>query len=158
MKIIKRMIIIIVCIPIALILVVIAFEIAGMIVNHTATWRQTEKLKNVIEKELTDAEIIDTYSETGNTSGTGNHVDMLSVVVFRTNESISDIEIKLKDYYEFDEWGCWVEKLDTMAEIHEPGSFWYQIWDEMDISEDSDNCYLMYLNQSAPFADNIEGH
>lgn len=158
MKIIKRIVKIIVCIPIVLILLVIAFEIAGMIVNHTATWRQTGKLQNVIEKELTNAEVIDTYSETGNTSGTGNHVDMLTVVVFRTDDSISDIEDKLKDHYEFDEWACWIENLVTIAEIHEQDSYRYQFCDEMDIPERSDNCYLMYLNQSAPFADNIEGH
>lgn len=156
MKLIKRMIKIIVCIPIALILLVIAFEIAGMVVNHTATWRQTGKLQNVIQKELANAEIIDTYSETGNTSGTGNHVDMLTVVVFRTDDSISDIEDKLKDHYEFDEWSCWIEKMDIIEERRQDG--YYKFCEKMDIPETSVHCYLMYLNQSAPFADNIEGH
>lgn len=141
---------------IALILLITAFEIAGMIVNHAATWQQTRKLQNDIEKELTNAEIIDTYSETGNTSGTGNHVDMLSVVVFQTDDSIADIEDKLGNLYEFNEWTCRVERMDIIVESRQDG--YYHFCDKMDIPTQSDNCYLLYLNKSAPFADNIEGH
>ncbi len=134
MKIVKRIAGIIACIPMGLIVLWIAFEALGMMVNHTATGMQTRKLKNMIGTELTSSEIIDTYSETGNTSGTGNHVDMLSVVVFRTDDSLSDIENKLQDHHRYD------------------------YCDDMDIPEQLDHCYLLYVNENAPFADNIEGH
>ena len=137
-KIVKRTMKVVICIPLVLIILVIAFEIIGMIVNHIATGMQTRELKNMIKTELTSAEIIDTYSETGNTSGTGNHVDMLSEILFSTDDSLDEIESKLQDNLEFDEWSCWIE--------------------EVDIPGQTGQCYLLYVNESAPFADNIEGH
>lgn len=156
MKIIKRIIITIVCIPIALIVLLAAFEMLGMLVNHIAAGKQTRQIKECIETELTSVEIIDIYSKTGNTSGTGNHVDMLSVIVFKTEDSLTDIEDKLKDSYEFDEWSCWIQKMDVIAEWHEKG--YYSFCDEMNIPEELNDCYLIYVNKSAPFPDNIEGH
>jgi len=120
--------------------------------------KQTRKLKDMIETELTSSEIIDTYSETGNTSGTGNHVDMLSVVVFRTDDSLSDIENKLQDHLEFDEWSCWIEEMDFIEESRTQDHHRYDYCDGMDIPEQLDHCYLLYVNENAPFADNIEGH
>lgn len=156
MKVFKKIAKIIICIPIVLVILVIAFEIIGMIVNHAATGSQTRALKNAIEEELTAAEVIDTYSETGNTSGTGNHVDMLSVVVFKTEDDPAEIEEKLKESYEFNEQTCFIQTMDAVEEAAKEG--YYSYIDEMDVPERTDNCYMMYLNRSAPFADNIEGH
>ncbi|MCI9626831.1 MAG: hypothetical protein HFI90_08610 [Clostridia bacterium] len=151
MKILKRIFIGIICIPVLMIL----FEIFGFIVNHIATNIQTAQLEKAILSELSMVEMIDTYSETGNTSGTGNHVDMLSVAVFKTEDTKTDIKNKLKNIYDFDdEFGCWVEELKESHE-HLNG---FSFWNKMDIPEDLDNCYMIYLNERAPFVDNIEGH
>lgn len=73
MKKIKYIIRIIVFIFPLLIWGIIAF---GIIVNHGATVFQKRGLKKNLRQEFSDVKIIDDYSETG------NHVDMLSVVVF----------------------------------------------------------------------------
>ena len=49
-----------------------------------------------IMKSLQNVTVLDTYSETGNTSGTGNHVDMLSVVLFQTDDNVEQISEKLQ--------------------------------------------------------------
>ncbi len=156
MKIFKKVLKAIIFIPITLIALVITFEIIGMIINHAATVRQTRTLQNTIQKELASVEIIDTYSETGNTSGTGNHVDMLSVVLFKTEDNPGEIEDKLKEYYVFDEWTCFIVSLDTVKQKQNEG--FYSFANQMNIPTPSENSYFMYLNQSAPFADNIVGH
>ncbi len=63
--------------PVLLIGIFILYEIFGMGVNHFATWRQTERLRADLEEKIPGVEIVSVYSETGNTSGTGNHVDCL---------------------------------------------------------------------------------
>lgn len=141
-----------------IIILVIAFEIVGMAVNHVSASLQTKGLKEVITEELSSVKIIDTYSETGNTSGTGNHVDMLSIVVFKADDSLSDIEKKLKKHYNQDEWGFWIEEVDEIKESHEQDEYHYPFYDQINVPNDLEHCYLVSLNQSAPFADNIEGH
>lgn len=119
--------------PVLLILAVILFEIFGMFVNHAATSRQTHKLQEQLTNEVPDIDIIDVYSETGNTSGTGNHVDCLSIVTFTTALDIGKIQEIMSKFYNFEEWYCFLERND-------------------------DGSLSFYLNTPAPFADNIEGH
>ena len=107
------------------------YETFGMCVNHLATKRQTEKLQINLESEIPDIKIVSVYSETGNTSGTGNHVDCLSTITFSTGMQKSEIESSMSKYYEFDDW--YLDKTNTGQ-------------------------YLFYLNTAAPFEDNIEGH
>lgn len=137
MKFLKRLGIIIISLPVALaaILVIwlIIYEIFGMCVNHMATRKQTDTLQTNLEREISDIEIINIYSETGNTSGTGNHVDCLSSVIFSTEMQETEIEECMSKYYVFDGWDCRVNKTD-------------------------DGYYMISVNTSAPFADNIEGH
>jgi len=104
-----------------------------MCVNHIATKQQTDMLQANLEKQIPDIEIVGVYSETGNTSGTGNHVECLSSILFSTEMQESEIKDSMAEYYEFDEWSCYLTKTE-------------------------DGHYLFYLNMSAPFADNIEGH
>lgn len=132
MKQMKRIIIVIISLPFILIGFYILFEIFGMCVNHISTDRQTKELTHNLTKAIADVEITDVYSETGNTSGTGNHVDSLSIVTFSSKKSLSEIKDSMSEYYEWDKGSCFVEERD--------GS------------------YVFYLNTSAPFADNIEGH
>ncbi len=73
MKWLKRTGLALLLLPVIIIAVFILYEIFGMCVNHIATGRQTNKLQVNLEKEIPDIEIISVYSETGNTSGTGNH-------------------------------------------------------------------------------------
>lgn len=133
MKWLKRTGLTILCLPFLLIISFILYEIFGMCMNHLATKQQTERLQTNLENEILDIEIKEIYSETGNTSGTGNHVDCLSSITFSTQMQEIEIKNSMSKYYMFDEWSCFVTKTD-------------------------DGDYLFYLNTSAPFADNMEGH
>lgn len=133
MKWLKRTGLVLLSLPIILIIIVILYEIFGMCVNHIATKRQTDRLKMNLENEIPDIKFVKIYSETGNTSGTGNHVDCLSSIVFSTEMQEFEIENSMSEYYEFNEWSCYVDKTD-------------------------DGNYLFYLNTSAPFKNNIAGH
>lgn len=125
--------VVILFLPITLVIVWGMYEIFGMCINHIATKEQTNTLRMNLESEISDIEIISVYSETGNTSGTGNHVDCLSSIMFSTKRQEMEIEDCLSEYYVFDEWSCYVNKTE-------------------------DGYYTIYINTSAPFADNIEGH
>lgn len=133
MKWIKRFGIGILVLPVMLTAIWGLYEIFGMCINHIATEKQTSTLQRNLETEIPDIEIISVYSETGNTSGTGNHVDCLSSIVFSTEMQETEIEDCLSQYYMFDEWWCYVDQTD-------------------------DGYYTISVNTSAPFADNIEGH
>lgn len=133
MKWLKRTGILLLSLPFLLITIVILYEIFGMGVNHMAAKRQTGTLQKNLEKEISDIHVIDVYSETGNTSGTGNHVDCLSVITFSTEMPEPELANRMSEYYTFDAWSCRIEKTE-------------------------DGNYEFYLNTSAPFADNIEGH
>lgn len=119
--------------PLICIISFILYEVFGMCINHIATERQTAELQNNLESVICDIQIISVSSETGNTSGTGNHVDCLSSITFSTQMQESEIKDSMAEYYELNEWSCYITKTE-------------------------DGLYLFYLNTSAPFADNIEGH
>lgn len=133
MKWLKRFGIAILVSPFALFFIWVLYEAFGMCVNHIAAREQTNILRANLEYEISDLEIVSVYSETGNTSGTGNHVDCLSSVIFATEMSKNEIEDCMSEYYVFDEWSCYVKGMD-------------------------DGYYTIYVNTSAPFAGNIEGH
>ena len=119
--------------PFMLIVIFVLYEVFGMCANNNQTNRQTKQLKAHLESEISDLQIINIYSKTGNTAGTGNHVDCLSSVTFSTQMPVSEIKDKMSKYYTFDEWSCYV-------------------------SQTENGTYLFYLNTSAPFPNNIEGH
>lgn len=129
----KRFGIVMLSLPIALVIVWVLYEIFGMCINHITTKKQTNRLRMNLESEISDIKIISIYSETGNASGTGNHVDCMSSIIFSTEIQETEIEDCMSKYYVFDEWSCYVDKTD-------------------------DGYYKIYINTSAPFADNIEGH
>lgn len=68
--------------PLLLIVLYIAVEIVEYVANHATTYMQTKELTAYIEKSIEDVSIVDVYSFTGNTSGTGNHVECESIVTF----------------------------------------------------------------------------
>lgn len=111
MKLIKRTGLALLFLPVILILIFILYEFIGMCVNHSATRQQTMKLRTNLENEIPDITIVDVYSETGNTSGTGNHVDCLSAVTFSTQMQESEIKNSMSEYYEFDEWSCYLDSV-----------------------------------------------
>ena len=133
MKKLKRIAKVIISLPLILIGIVILYEVFGMCVNHLATARQTKKLVAALKEEVSDIELLDIHSETGNTSGTGNHVDCLSLITFSTKMPQSELENKMYKHYDYDEWMCYLAK-------------------------NEDGSYRFRLNTSAPFAGNIEGH
>ena len=119
--------------PFMLIVIFVLYEVFGMCANNISTNRQTKQLQAHLESEISDLQIINIYSKTGNTAGTGNHVDCLSSVTFSTQMPVSEIKDKMSKYYTFDEWSCYV-------------------------SQTENGTYFFYLNTSAPFPNNIEGH
>lgn len=133
MKWLKRIGITLLSLPLVLTVIFVSYELFGMCVNHIATRKQTNTLQIHLISEIPDIEIINVYSETGNTSGTGNHVDCLSSVTFSTIMPETQLKDCMSKYYAFDEWDCYVNKTD-------------------------DGDYIIYVNTPAPFADNIEGH
>ena len=133
MKLLKRIALAFVLVPLILIGIIIGYEVVGMCVNHLATARQTKQLVADLKTEVPDIEVIDVHSETGNTSGTGNHVDCLSAVIFSTEMQQSDLESRLFQHYDQEAGNC-------------------------SLLQTEDGYYRVSLNTSAPFADNIEGH
>lgn len=133
MKHLKKLGIVILSLPIILVVILVLYEIFGICINHITTNKQTNTLKINLENEISDIEIINIYSETGNTSGTGNHVDCLSSITFSTKMQETEIKNCMSEYYVFDEWSCYINKTD-------------------------DGYYIICINTPAPFADNIEGH
>ncbi|MBO4876875.1 MAG: hypothetical protein J5501_02585 [Ruminococcus sp.] len=130
MKTLKKVIIGIIAIPLLLILL----EISGMIVNHASTGIQTNRLRRDIVEAFPDTQIISVESETGNTSGTGNHVDCLTRITFSSDLSLSEVQDKLSSSYEWNDLNCYVNETANKGE------------------------YLFFLRKRAPFVNNIEGH
>lgn len=118
--------------PFMLIAGFIIFEMFGMYANHAATDRQTKNLQADLTENISDIEIINVYSETGNT-GNGNHVDCVSEITFSTAMTESEIIGAMSESYDFDKDDCTVNKME-------------------------DGSYTFYWVTSAPFPDNIEGH
>ena len=121
-------------IVIGVLLIPIIYELAGIAVNQASTSIQTSKLRKEIVEVIPNTEIISAKSQTGNTTGTGNHVDCLSLVTFSYDLSLSEVQDKLDDTYEWNDLSCYVSETDKTGE------------------------YLFYLRKRAPFADNIMGH
>ena len=159
MRLVKRIAIGVACVPVFLFALFVAYELIGMVVNHIATSMQTSRLEKTLEKELPGVEILGSYSETGNTSGTGNHVDMLSVVLFRTELERDGITRRLEPFFRFtDGWSCWIADAGVIKREHEKDRYALSFFDKLDAPAEPTNCYILYLNESAPFPDNIEGH
>ncbi len=133
MKLLKRAGAVLLSLPVLLLAFFVFYEVFGMCVNHMSTRQQTDRLLENLEQEIPDLTVLTVHSETGNTSGTGNHVDCLSSVSFSSELQEPEIRSRLSKYYYFDEWSCYVAKTE-------------------------DGNYLFYLCTSAPFADNLEGH
>lgn len=158
----KRTVLFLVLLPFVFIAGYILYELVGIAVNHHATDCQTKELVSVIKAAVAGADVMDTYSETGNTSGTGNHVDMLSVVVFRTKEKGKELEKNIgegvKTFSEVDEWGFYVESIEAIESNKKTKEWVPGYYDKLSLPEDKTDCYLVYLCNAAPFEDNIEGH
>lgn len=133
MKLFKRAGAVLISLPVLLLAFFVFYEVFGICVNHMSTRQQTDQLLENLEQEIPDLTILTVHSETGNTSGTGNHVDCLSSITFSTEMQEFEIRNRLSKHYSFDEWACYLAGTE-------------------------DGNYLFYLCTSAPFADNIEGH
>ena len=130
MKTIKSILIAVLVVPLFLILC----EIFGMIVNHASTGIQTRRLRRDIIDTFPDTEIISVESQTGNTTGTGNHVDCLTRITFTSDLSLTEVQDKFNGNYEWSDLMCYLSETDKDGE------------------------YLFFLRKSAPFRDNIEAH
>lgn len=133
MKVLKRIGIAIIALPFLIIFGFILFEIFGACVNHISTGRQTKTLCSDLEAAVTDIDIIEKESQTGN-FGNGNHVDSFSKVVFTSDMNDSDIIDALDEKYDF--------KAIMGASL----------------TTDVEGNHVFMLLSPAPFVDNIEGH
>ncbi len=118
----------IVVVPLLLIVLFIIIELFGYAANHVATSKQTKKLIGYIEMSVEDANITDTYSFTGNTSGTGNYVECMSQVTFESDIGEDELESIFGKQYKY-----------------------YDM-------EVNNNNFVITVHGDAPFPDNIEGH
>lgn len=144
MKILKKIGIVLICVPGILLFLIIGWELFGMAVNNVEGHWQTEQLINEISNVGNEAEILDTYTFVGNSSGTGNHCDLVSAVLVRT-EQYADL-----NYY---------VKFGRIYPLSEMPEHFYARWSKkLDFPEENANCYLVIEINSAPFADNIMGH
>ncbi len=139
LKVIKTVLITILCIPFVLILLFIGYEILEIIVNDISAEKQTTELENSISAQE-NVQILDSYTYTGNTSGLGNHVDMLSLILVKG-------EIALNEDYE-------VYDCSEMTDERLSDEFYCYL----EYPENMENCYIVAMNNSAPFSDNIIGH
>ena len=119
---------VILALPLLLIAIFILIEIVGYVANNATTYKQTKELTSYIEKSIEDAGIVDVYSFTGNTTGTGNHVECESVVTF--NSDMPE---------------------DEVARIFDKKYRYHDL-------EKKDGSYVITVIGDAPFRDNIEGH
>ncbi len=161
-KLLKRIGICVICViilPFAVIILFIGFEIIGAIVNSLATANQTKAMQENLQDTLQNVTIIDAYSETGNTTGTGNHTDMLSIVIFQENADLDEVIEKMSVFYELDTaTGCWIQKLDDIITEQQKYSKYYSFLEKTELPADREHCYVFVQIRSAPFADNIMGH
>ena len=114
--------------PLLLIALYIVMEIVGYVANHATTYMQTKGLTAYIEKSIEDVSIAEVYSFTGNTTGTGNHVECESKVTF--NSGLSEDEVS--------------QVFEKKYKEH--------------VLEKKDGSYVITVYGDAPFRDNIEGH
>lgn len=161
-RILKKIFWAVILLPIIVIALYIMYEILGMVVNEAATSNQTKRMEKHIESLLQNTVILDSCSETGNTSGTGNHVDMFSAVAFQTDDGLEQILNKMSAEYEFNATDCWIQSVEVMLSykrsFKEQGDEIYPFLDEMKLPDDTDDCYVFVQTTSAPFADNLAGH
>ena len=99
----------IVAIPVLLIALFVVIEVVGNVANHAAT-------------------IVDSHSFTGNTSGSGNHVECESMVTFNSDMAEDEVDRIFDAKYEYREL------------------------------EKTDGSYIITVYGDAPFPDNLEGH
>lgn len=144
------------CIIIAVIALFVGYEVVGIIANEHAADKQEKALVGILESS--DADILDSYTFVGNSSGTGNHVDLLTLFIVRA-EDISVIEEVLEGAYEetaaFPLEYFAVTPLSQVTNSYDP---YARFVEEMAMPEDMENCYLVSYCNSAPFSDNIVGH
>lgn len=133
MKQLKKLLLAAVLLPMLLPAGCVAWEVYGMCANHAATARQTQQLQAELARCIDDFGLIGADSETGNLSGTGNHVECASRVTFSTGLTRDEIADAMAEY-------CAARHAD---------------WD---IGQTEDGAYWFYMSASAPFPDNIEGH
>lgn len=152
MKALKKIGIGLIMLPLILIVIYILFELVGMCVNHISTDRQTDKLQSTLSAAVSDIDIINAKSWTGNT-GNGNHVECVSEVTFTSTMDVEDIAAAFSDKNDKD-----VSDSYMGAE----GSY-FLVYEDKGISSvrfsinENGNC-LCRMVKSAPFSDNIEGH
>ncbi len=147
MKALKKIGTALICIPGVLLFLFIGWELFGMAVNNIeANWQTEQLISEISNVGEDDVEILDTYTFVGNHSGTGNHCDIVSAAIVRT-ERYADLSYHA---------GQWCEIFRRLSDLNK---YDYENWSrQLDFPEDETNCYLLIKIESALFKDNIQGH
>lgn len=138
-KIALRVLLGVLALPLVLIILFIVFEVFGAIVNHAAGNLQTKRFTGYAAEQGFEVLASDTF--VGN-SGNGNHVDLISSV-YVTADRTTEEALAL------------ISSCDGSPAVWTP--------DEEDLSKagvtpPEEGVLMLRLFNSAPFADNIEGH
>lgn len=146
MKVLKKIGTVLICIPAVLLFLVILWELFGIVINNISSEIHKEDMLMALSNN-SDVVVLDTYTFVGNSSGTGNHCDLLTAAVVRND--IGDIN---SFYYTTDKCADYIFSLSELGES-------YQEWSEkLDFPDDETDCFLLIKIDSAPFKDNILGH
>lgn len=140
---------IIVCLPLVAVILWILWEIIGAVGNQIAANQFTKEYSQYVLDTVPKTEILGTYTFAGNTSGTGNHCELKTVLVIRTETEHPE------DLLEFD-----YSMTDWIKPVEEAREWEINIMNKMDLPDDLDtaDCYYINVIKSAPFPDNITGH
>ena len=147
----KKILKIIIIIPFALIGFYIALQIIGIICNNISGDKQTKSAVNFCESRK--YEVLDSRTFVGN-NGNGNHVDLLSYLIIKSDLSGEEIKKSFETEYKCANINNLEDEIKHEKEMYT----FSQKLGKMKIPQKTDNCYYVVIYDSAPFSDNIMGH
>ncbi len=138
--------IVILCLPFALAALLLLWEVFCVAVNNISGFFHTQSVLNGYSNTR-DIEVLDDVTFVGNTTGTGNHTEVRSTVLVRTNSQFAIEYWTSSDNYEI------------YPLFHKTPEEKLERWDrELVLPYDSACCYVVEVYGKVPFPDSISGH
>lgn len=144
---------IVLCLPVALFILWIIWELFCAAANNISGQLHTNSVLNAYSND-SDIEVLDSATFVGNTSGTGNHTEVRTTVLVKAP---SFIEVEYRTYGDY----YYITSLsDEISEYNgsmrgRDVSDWER---ELDIPTDVTDCYVVEVYGEVPFRDSIMGH
>lgn len=139
---------VILCLPIALFILWIIWELFCAAANGISGQLHTDSVLNAYSND-SDIEVLDSATFVGNTSGTGNHTEVRTTVLVRANSRIT-----VEYWTQGDEYRI-IPLFDTPETRQDRLRDWER---ELDIPTDVTDCYVVEVYGEVPFRDSIMGH